>query len=63
MEAHIDDIKRLLPGVNVERLIDEAKTAKGRRSAFLASMFSTHPSAYRRILDLAEMKRDIENAK
>jgi len=63
MEAHIDDIKRLLPGVNVERLIDEAKTAKGRRAAFLASMFSTHPSAYRRILDLAEMKRDIENAK
>ncbi|MEM3227964.1 MAG: zinc metalloprotease HtpX [Candidatus Micrarchaeaceae archaeon] len=59
MEAHIDDIKRLLPNVDVRGLIEEAKRSKGPKVSIVASMFSTHPSTYRRILDLAAIKKSM----
>lgn len=59
LEAHADDIKKLLPDVDLESFINEAKRSASKRSATIASLFSTHPSTYRRILDLASAKKSM----
>ncbi|MGC8648554.1 MAG: M48 family metalloprotease [Candidatus Micrarchaeia archaeon] len=59
LEAHAEDVKKLLPELDVERFIKEAKSSEGRHALSIASLFSTHPSTYRRILDLAAAKKDL----
>lgn len=57
MEEHEEDIKKLLPGVDVGSLIKDARRMSGQHRITIASMFSTHPSTYRRITDLAILKK------
>ncbi len=59
LEAHAEDVKKLLPELDVERFIKEAKSSESRHALSIASLFSTHPSTYRRILDLAAAKKNL----
>ncbi len=58
LEEHAEEIQGLLPGVNVYKLIERAKATKRSAWHSLNSIFATHPSAYRRILDLAEISKE-----
>ncbi|MCL5099942.1 MAG: zinc metalloprotease HtpX [Candidatus Marsarchaeota archaeon] len=54
IREHMPELKRLLPGVNVETLLAGSKP---KHSLFggLNSLFATHPPTYRRLIDLAEI--------
>jgi heat shock protein HtpX len=58
LEEHAEEIRGLLPGVDVYKLIERAKGTKRSAWHSMNSVFATHPSAYRRILDLAEISKE-----
>ncbi|MEM3205283.1 MAG: zinc metalloprotease HtpX [Candidatus Micrarchaeaceae archaeon] len=54
IEEHMHEIKRLLPGISIERMKQEAK---GGAMSSIASLFMTHPPTYKRIIELAKAKK------
>jgi len=54
LKLHIEDVKKLLPNVNIEELIKKAEADKSKIH-LMASMFATHPSLYRRLLTLSKI--------
>ncbi|MGC8651872.1 MAG: zinc metalloprotease HtpX [Candidatus Micrarchaeia archaeon] len=59
LSDHISEISKLLSASEIEKL-RRGVTAR-QRGSFIASIFSTHPSTYSRIMLLARAKRDIES--
>ena len=58
IEEHKDDIKRLLPSIDINELVSMAKSeTKGMGG--ITSMFATHPATYKRILFLAQVKKTL----
>ena len=53
IKAHEKEIKKLLPHLDIDSLVEEARQSRKNTMSSFASLFSTHPSTYRRILDLA----------
>lgn len=59
IKQHASEIRKILPNVSIEAVIDNAeKEMKGPRGV-LNSLFSTHPPTYKRLLDLAEIKENL----
>lgn len=55
LKMHANEIKRLLPDLDIDMLIKRAeRDSRGITSAL--SLFSTHPSLYRRLITLSEIK-------
>ena len=57
IEAHREDIRRLLPNVDVDAMISMAKEES--RSFGISSLFATHPPTYKRLLFLAQLKKSL----
>ena len=53
IKAHEKEIRKLLPNLDIDSLVEEARQSKKSAVNSFASLFSTHPSTYRRIIDLA----------
>ncbi len=59
IKQHASEIKKILPNVKIEDIINNAeKEMKGPRG-IMNSLFSTHPPTYKRLLDLAEIKASL----
>ncbi len=58
IEEHADEIKHILPNIEISKLKELAAKETGARSIFGA--FATHPPTYKRILALARIKSEIE---
>ncbi|MGC8669619.1 MAG: zinc metalloprotease HtpX [Candidatus Micrarchaeia archaeon] len=58
LTTHIGEISALLSSKDIEKL--KEGISRGERSSFIAGIFSTHPSTYRRILFLT--KQSVSNA-
>lgn len=54
IEEHFDQIKRLLPELDLKSFEEKAQSESRGVAGFLGSLFSTHPPTYQRILLLAE---------
>ncbi len=59
LKVHINEIKELVPGIDINRLVSEARKNRGGPLNALNSMFATHPPTYKRIIDLARIKKDL----
>lgn len=55
---HMDEIKALLPGIDINRFIADAQKS-GKGGARIFGAVSTHPSTYQRILYLAKLKKNM----
>ncbi len=53
LKDHISEVKRLIPEVDVDKLIQNAEKESGGVH-ILGHLFSTHPSLYKRLVTLAE---------
>ncbi|MDE1811018.1 MAG: M48 family metalloprotease [Candidatus Micrarchaeota archaeon] len=58
IKAHEAELKELLPDLNIDRFIKEMQRERGGVRG-VANLFSNHPPIYRRVLDLAEMRKEI----
>jgi heat shock protein HtpX len=59
LKTHINEIKELVPDIDINRLVSEARKNRGGPLNALNSMFATHPPTYKRIVDLARIKKDL----
>lgn len=57
LKLHIEDVKKLLPDLDIENLIKKAEADK-TKIHIMASMFATHPSLYRRLLTLSKVNTE-----
>ncbi len=59
LKAHFDEVKAMLPNVNINALIEDSKGRHNTAFNILNSMFATHPPAYKRVIDLARIKKSL----
>ncbi len=57
LKLHIEDVKKMLPDIDINHLIKKAEADK-TKIHMMASMFATHPSLYRRIITLSDIKNE-----
>ena len=62
MKQHEKELRKLLPGLDVSELINRARKERAGAWGSMNSVFATHPPTYRRLLDLAEVKRELDGA-
>jgi heat shock protein HtpX len=55
IENHKDDIRKLLPNIDIDAFIERVKAEKAGFG--ISSLFATHPPAHKRILFLAKIKK------
>ena len=60
IKNHEAELKELLPDLNIDRFIKQMQGETTGAHALLANMFSNHPPIWRRVLDLAELNRQIK---
>ena len=61
LAQHSKELKRLLPSVDMEEFIQKARNERESAWGAMNAMFSTHPPTYKRLLDLAAVKDDMES--
>lgn len=63
IKKHMNEIKALLPDLDIDRFVQQAKDSKKNMWSLINGAFATHPPAYRRLLDLAKEKAEIDSGK
>ncbi len=57
IKEHYKEIKEMIPDINLNYLIGDASKQKKTFWGVLNSLYSTHPQTYKRIVDLAKIKK------
>ncbi len=60
IKNHMKEIKDLLPDLDIDKFVQEAKDSKKNVWGLINGAFATHPPAYKRLLDLAREKAELE---
>ncbi|EQD61496.1 peptidase M48, partial [mine drainage metagenome] len=63
IKNHIKEIKDLLPDLDIDRFVQQAKDSKKNVWGLINGAFATHPPAYRRLIDLAKEKAELNGRK
>ncbi|MDE1868931.1 MAG: M48 family metalloprotease [Candidatus Micrarchaeota archaeon] len=59
IREHSSELKKLLPNLNLKQFMDEAKKG-GTGAGMMMNLFSNHPPIYKRVLALAELKKEMK---
>lgn len=59
IKTHYKEIKEMLPDIDLNYLIEDASKQKKTFWGILNSLYSTHPKTYKRIIDLAKIKKTL----
>ena len=59
IKTHYKEIEEMIPNIDLNCLIDDASKQKKTFWGILNSLYSTHPKTYKRILDLAKIKKTL----
>lgn len=59
MKEHFKEIKEMMPDVDLDYLIKDISRQKKNFWGVLNSLYSTHPATYKRIADLAKIKKEL----
>lgn len=60
IKEHSAELKRLLPGLDLKTFIEETKKGNMRGAGIMLNLFSNHPPIYKRVLALAELKKEMK---
>ncbi len=59
IKTHYKEIKEMLPNIDLTCLVNDASKQKKSFWGILNSLYSTHPKTYKRILNLAKIKKTL----
>ena len=57
---HEAELKELLPDLNIDTFLKHMQTERSGVHGLMSGLFSNHPPIYRRVLDLAELNKEIK---